>query len=140
LAVAKFVLLDTVTEINGVDLSDHISSVEVSMKKADLDSTNFSGGGKEHTPGLKDDEFTFNMQQDFAAGEVNAVLYPLYDSGDEFTVTVRPKNGAISATNPGYTATCILLEYQPLSGKVGDLSEIKLKIPTQRSGITQITS
>lgn len=138
--VAKFVLLDVVTTINGIDLSDHINSVEANMKKADLDSTNFSGGGKEHTPGLSDDEFTFNIQQDFAAGEVDSVLYALYAAGTEFPVVVKPRNAAISATNPGFTATCILLEYTPISGKVGDLSEIKIKIPTQRTGITRITS
>ncbi|MFE7797060.1 hypothetical protein [Nocardia sp. NPDC057440] len=138
--MSKFVLLDTVTEINGVDLSDHINSVEVALKMADLDSTNFSGGGKEHTPGLRDDEIAVNFQQDFAVGEVNATLAPLFFDRTEFTVTVKPRNASISATNPGFQATCVLLEYTPLSGKVGDLSEIKVKFATQHTGVTMLTS
>ena len=135
--MAKLVLRDCYIEVNGVDFSDHVSSVEVSLKKAGVDTTNFSGGGKEQVAGLKDDEFTVNFQQDFAAGEVDAVLYPLYDLESEFVVKVRPRAGATSASNPEYSATCILLEYQPLAGKVGDLSETKVKFPTQRSGISR---
>jgi hypothetical protein len=123
-----------------VDFSDHVSSVEVSMKKNSIDTTNFSGGGKEAVAGLKEDEFTIDFQQDFAAGEVDAILYPLYDDETEFTVTVRPTSSAVSASNPEYSATCILLEYQPLSGKVGELSDTKVKFPTQRSGIARATS
>ncbi|WP_218020840.1 hypothetical protein, partial [Nocardia grenadensis] len=77
----------------------------------------------------------------YDAGSVDAILYPLYDTdGAEFTVKVRPRAAAKSATNPEYTGTCILMEYQPLTGKVGDLSETKVEFPTQRSGITRSTS
>lgn len=135
--MAKLVLRNCKIEVNGVDFSDHVNSVEVQLKKASVDTTNFSGGGKEQVAGLKDDEFTLNFQQDFAAGEVDAVLYPLYDNETEFVVNVWPTAGATSAANPKYSGTCILLEYSPLSGKVGDLSETKVKFPSQRSGIAR---
>lgn len=135
--MGKLVLRDCVITVNGVDFSDHVSSVEVSMKKKSIDTTNFSGGGSEAVAGLKEDEFTVTFQQDFAANEVDATLFPLYDDETEFTVTVKPSNSAVSATNPEYSATCILLEYQPLSGKVGELSDTKVKFPTQRAGIAR---
>lgn len=138
--MGKLVLRDCVITVNGVDFSDHVSSVEVSMKKKSIDTTNFSGGGSEAVAGLKEDEFTVTFQQDFAANEVDATLFPLYDDETEFTVTVKPSNAAVSATNPEYSATCILLEYQPLSGKVGELSDTKVKFPTQRAGIARATS
>jgi hypothetical protein len=138
--MGKVVLRDCYIEVQGVDFSDHVSSVEVSMKKKSIDTTNFSGGGSEATAGLKEDEFTITFQQDFAAGEVDSILYPLYDTEVEFTVKVRPFAGAKSDTNPEYSATCILLEYQPLSGKVGELSDSKVKFPTQRAGISRTTS
>jgi hypothetical protein len=43
-------------------------------------------------------------------------------------------------TNPLYSATCVLFEYMPLSGKVGELSDTKVTFPTQRSGISRATS
>lgn len=138
--MGKLVLRDAVTTINGVDFSSHISSVEVSLKKASIDSTNFSGGGKEATAGLSSDEFMITFQQDFGLAQVDATLFPLYDQELEFVITVKPRNLAVSATNPLYTGTCLLLEYTPLSGKVGDLSDAKVKFPTQRNGITRSTS
>lgn len=136
----KFILRECQIVVNGVDFSDHVNSVEVSMKKKSIDTTNFSGGGTEAQAGLKEDTFVINFQQDFNAAEVDATLYPLYDDETEFTVAVRPNQAAISATNPEYSATCILLEYQPISGKVGELSDTKVTFPCQRSGIARATS
>jgi hypothetical protein len=138
--MAKLVLRDCVITVAGVNFSDHVSQVEVQLKKASVDTTNFSGGGKEQVAGLKDDEFTISFQQDFAAAEVDATLYPLYNGETEFVVTVKPTSAAVSATNPLYSGTCILLEYSPLAGKVGDLSDTKVKFPSQRNGITRATS
>jgi hypothetical protein len=135
--MGKIVLRDCQITVNGVNLSDHVSSVEVHFVKDEVETTNFSGQGRERVAGLKDDSFVVNFQQDYAVGEVNATLSPLYNNENEFTVVVKPTAVAVSATNPSYTATCILLEYQPLSGKVGDLSETEVTFPTQRTGITE---
>jgi hypothetical protein len=138
--MGKIVLRDCSITVNGVDLSDHVSSVEVNFVKDEVETTNFSGQGRERVAGLKDDSFVVTFQQDYAAGEVNATLFPLYDNETEFTVVVKPTAAAVSATNPSYTGTCILLEYQPLSGSVGDLSETEVTFPTQRTGIAQASS
>lgn len=138
--MGKIVLRDCYIVVNSVNFSDHVSSVEVNLSKDEVETTNFSGQGRERVAGLKDDNFVINFQQDFAAGEVDAVLYPLWANETEFTVEVRPTSSAVSATNPAYTGTCILLEYQPLSGSVGDLSETEVTFPTQRTGITRATA
>ena len=137
--MAKLVLRNCSITVNGVNFSDHVDEVQIDLKKASIDTTNFSGGGKEQVAGLKEDAFTVSFQQDFAAAEVDATLYPLYNNETEFTVVVTPTNAAVSTTNPSYTGTCILLEYTPLAGKVGTLSTTKVKFPTQRSGITRAT-
>lgn len=136
----KIILKNCVVTIAGVDFSSHAHTVEIMLKKAAVDSTNFSGGGREQMAGLRDDEFTVDLQQDFDVAQVDATLFPLYANETEFTVSVKPTNAAVSATNPLYSGTCILLEYQALSGKVGDLSDTKVKFPTQRQGITRATS
>ncbi|USC17039.1 hypothetical protein [Rhodococcus sp. 11-3] len=138
--MAKLVLKDCFIEVDGVDFSSHVNAASLSMKKAAVETTNFSGGGKEVVAGLKDDTIEITFQQDFAPASVDAVLYPLYDLEQEFTVKVRPTAAAVSASNPEYSATCVLLEYTALSGKVGDLSEIKVTFPTQRSGIARATA
>lgn len=138
--MAKFVLKNCNVVVNGVNLSDHVNHVELDLKKASVDTTNFSGGGKEAIAGLKEDMITITFQQDFGSAMVDATLYPLFNNETEFTVAVRPTNAAISTTNPEFSATCILLDYQPLTGKPGELSSTKVKFPTQRTGIARATS
>lgn len=138
--MAKLVLKDCYVTINGTNFSDHVSSVTVQLSKKGVDTTNFSGGGAEQVAGLKSDEFNMQLQQDYAAASVDAVLYPLYANETEFTIEVRPTSAGRSTSNPAYTGTCILLDYSPLDGKPGDLSDTKIKFPTQRTGITRATS
>lgn len=138
--MAKLVLRDCFIEVNNVPFSSHVSSVEVNLSKDEIDTTNFGGEGRERAHGLKDDSFEVNFQQDFAADMVDDTLYPLWDSEDEFDVVVRPKAGPVAPDNPEYTATCILLEYQPLAGDVGSLSETSVTFPAQREGIQRATS
>jgi hypothetical protein len=134
----KLILRDCYIEVNGVDLSDHCSAVTITLSKDDIDTTNFSGGGREHQHGLKDDTFEITLQQDFNAASVDSVLFPLYDQEDEFYIYVLPTQSLpVGATNPSYSATCLLLEYSPLDGAVGKLSDTKVKFVTQRDGITR---
>jgi hypothetical protein len=138
--MAKLILKNCQIVVNSVDLSDHASSVEIEATKDDVDTTSFDGSGKEVTAGLQDTTITVTFQQDFAAANVDATLWPLWDNETEFTVAVRPTTGAISATNPEYTATCVLLEYSPLDGDVGDLSETEVEFVTQRGSLTRDTT
>jgi UTP:GlnB (protein PII) uridylyltransferase len=135
--MAKLVLRNCYIEVNGVNFSSHVSSVTVNLSKDEIDTTNFGGDGRERTHGLKDDSFELNFQQNYASGSVDAVLYPLWDQELEFVVKVRPTSAAVGPNNPEYSATCILLEYQPLAGDVGDLSETEVSFPAQRLGIVR---
>ena len=137
--MTKLILRDCFIEVDEVDFSDHVSSVEVTLSKDEIDTTNFSGGGRERQHGLKDDNFVVNFQQNFDTASVDDTLYPLWDDETEFTVTVRPTSEAASDTNPEYSGTCILLEYQPLAGQVGELSETSVTFPSQRDGIARDT-
>lgn len=138
--MAKIVIRDPVITVNQVDLSDHASSVTITLTKDEIDTTNFSGQGRERKAGLKDDSFEVTFQQDYAASNVDATLYPLWDNETEFVVSVRPTSDSVSATNPLYSGTCILLEYTPLDGSVGELSTTDVTFFSQRDGISRATS
>lgn len=138
--MAKLVLKDCSITVNSVDLSDHVSSVEISLSKDEIETTNFGGDGRERIAGLKDDQITLNFQQDFATAEVDATLYPLWDNETEFPIVVKPTSATVSATNPTYSGSFILLEYMPLAGAVGDLSETSVTFFSQRSGIARATA
>src|SRR5688572_17110092 len=98
--MAKLILTNCVVTVNALDFSDHVSSVEVTASKDDIDTTSFDGSGRERKAGLQDNSFTVNFQQDFAAAEVDATLYPLWSNETECTVSVKPTTAAVSTTNP----------------------------------------
>lgn len=138
--MAKIVLINPFIEVNGTNLSDHVESVTVSLVKDEIETTNFGGSGRERIAGLKDDSFEMTFQADYAAASVDSVLYPLWDNETEFTVKVRPTSAAVSTTNPEYSGTCILLEYEPITGDVGELSTTEVTFPAQRTGIARATA
>jgi hypothetical protein len=91
--------------------------------------------------GLKDATINVEAFQDFAAGEVDAVLYPLYESGGTFAVTVKADDAATSSTNPIYTMTSRLFNYNPIAGAVGDASTTTLTFRNAgTAGITRGTT
>jgi hypothetical protein len=138
--MAKLVLRDCFIEVDGTDFSSHVSSVTINLAKDEIDTTNFGGDGRERAHGLKDDSFELTFQQDYSAASVDDTLYPLWDEEQEFVVKVRPRSTAKAADNPEYSATCILLEYTPLAGDVGDLSTTDVTFPAQRQGIARATT
>lgn len=138
--MGKLVLKDCYVVVNGTNFSDHASSCEINMSKDEVETTNFSGSGRERVAGLQDNSFSITFQQDFAASSVDSVLFPLWNNETEFTVEIRPTSAAVSSSNPKYTGTCVLLEYQPLSGDVGDLSETEVEFFVQRGTFTRATA
>lgn len=120
--MAKFVLKDASITVNGVNLSDHISSVTIESSFDEVDTTAFGSTYKEIKQGLGDATITLSVFQDFAAASVDATLWPLSQSGATFPVVVKPSSAAVSATNPSYTMTAVLLSFNPIAGSVGEAS------------------
>ena len=65
--------------------------------------------------------------QDFGAGAIDELLYPLF--GSFATVVIRPFSTSISATNPAYTAVALVTEYQPFASSTGDLAQFSVTWP-----------
>lgn len=125
---------------NSVDISNRVRQVTVQMNAADLDATAMGATSQAHVPGLRDDRITLELFQDFAAGSVDATFSAQLGNATGVTIVVKPDAGAVSATNPSYTMTAVLLEYQPLDGEVGNLSRTQVVlVPAQNSSIVRAT-
>jgi hypothetical protein len=130
--MARIVLTDVAVVIGAVDLSDHVASVTLGSTYDVLDTTAFAGGNvpaaaRERTAGLVDNSVTLEFHQDFAAGEVEATIYPLL--GTLAAVRISPTTGAISATNPEYQFDALVSDWTPLNGAVGELATASVTWP-----------
>jgi hypothetical protein len=126
--MAKQVLKDAFIKIDGVTLSDNVSSVTLEDSADEVEFTGFGADYREYGQGLKTASITLEVFQDFAPGDVDSVLQPLYASGGTFSVEVRPTSSTVSATNPKYTMTGRLFSYSPLQGAVGDANTTSVTI------------
>jgi len=130
--MAKFVIKNVWCQINSVDLSDRVRQVEVTTNVASVDAatmTTTDPAGSDFLVGLRNDSFRFTFSQDFGAGEVDATLWPLFNGGSSFLVEVAHAGTAISATNPKYSGTVVLTDYQPVAGQIGALGEAQVVMP-----------
>lgn len=118
--MAKFAATDFSVTVAGTDLSSSLTSVELNLEADDKDTTTFGSGFRTRVGGLKQGTVRLNFLTDFAAGSVEATLYPLL--GTIATVVIKPTSGTVSATNPSYTVPVLCTQVQPISASVGDVA------------------
>jgi hypothetical protein len=141
--MAKFVLTDVKTTINGVDFSDHLASVTIDLTSDEVETTAFGGSGfRTRVAGLKDGGITLSFHNDFAttgSGAVDSTIWGLF--GSQATVVVTPTSGSVTASNPSYTGVYLVSQVNPISGSVGDLATRDITWPTAgTAGITRGTA
>jgi len=127
--MAIFVATDFSVSINGsTALASYLTQVELKTTANDITTTAFGSTWVTRVAGLKEGSLTLQFNQDYAASAVDAVLWPLL--GTNATVVIKPTSTATSATNPAYTAICLVTDYTPVSGNIGDLSTFSITLPT----------
>ncbi len=126
--MARIVLTNAQITINAIDLSSFIASVTLSTSNDVVETTGFSStAARTRVAGLSDNSLTLEFHQDFATSSVEATIFPLI--GTNTTVVVKPTSSATSAINPSYTCSASVVEWQSLSGAVGELSTASVTWP-----------
>ena len=118
--MASFAFTDAKVTVNGVDLSTYVRQATINVSAAELEDTAMGDTYRSRVAGLKDWSVNLEFNQDFAAAAVDATLWPLL--GTTTVVTVKATSAANSATNPQYSGSVLVSQYNPLTNGVGDLA------------------
>lgn len=119
--MAELIWNDVEIIINAVDLSDHVRAASLTYGVELLEITAMGDTSRERIAGYKDWTLDVEFNQDFAASEVDATLFPLVGAA-AFAVSLMPvKTGGVGATNPKYSGNA-LLETYPFGGSVGEVA------------------
>lgn len=105
--------------VNSVDLSDHVTSITLNRTFDELEVTAMGDSGHKFVKGLEASSLTIDFLNDTATGEVLQTLQAAW--GTNVTVVIKQNSGAVSATNPSYTMTCLVNNTTDINGAVGDL-------------------
>jgi len=118
--------------VNGTAFSNVLQSVSLDLSMDEIETTAFGSSWRTRIAGLKSGSVTLNFFQDFGAGAVDSVLSGLFNGTNNSyaTVVVKPTSSATSATNPAWTAVCLVSQYQPFSASVGDIATLSVTWPT----------
>ena len=108
-------------KVNTVDLSDHVTSATLNRAFDELEVTAMGDSGHKFVKGLESSTITLDFLNDTATANVLQTLQAAW--GTNVTVVLLQSKGtAVSATNPLYTATCLINNTTDINGAVGDLS------------------
>ena len=125
--MAKFFAQDYKVTVGTTVLSDSIASVTLDITTDEVETTAFGSTYRTRIGGLKDASVSLDFHQDFGAGSVDALLFPLM--GSTVAVAIAPTSGTVTATNPEYRFDALVTQYQPFAGAVGDLATLSITWP-----------
>ena len=125
--MAKFYAQDYKVTIGTAVLSSSIASVTLDISTDEVETTAFGSSYRTRIGGLKDASVSLDFHQDFGAGAVDALLFPLM--GETVAVKIAPTSGTVTATNPEYRFNALVTQYQPFAGSIGDLASLSITWP-----------
>jgi hypothetical protein len=125
--MAKFFAQDYKVTIGTTVLSSSIASVTLDITTDEVETTAFGSTYRTRIGGLKDASVSLDFHQDFGAGAVDALLFPLM--GSTVAVKIAPTSGTVTATNPEYRFDALVTQYQPFAGAIGDLATLSITWP-----------
>jgi hypothetical protein len=140
--MARLVLTDAYVVLASTDISQYVTSVTLSSTLDVVETTGMSSTSRTRVAGLRDNQITLEFNQDFASGALETLIYPSDAStkiGTAVAMVVKPSGSTTSATNPSYSFSALITEWQSVSGSVGELATVSVTWPIS-GAITKATS
>lgn len=125
--MAIFAATDYAITFGGTDWSDWVTSVNLPISVAELESTAFGDTWTERIGGLRSASLTVNFHQDFVDNGLDEVMWTAI--GTTVTFTVKPTSAATGAGNPVYSGSVLITEWNPINASVGDLAQVSVTWP-----------
>ena len=123
--MASFVLTDAYVAINSVDWSSKVREIKINTSADVVENTAMSASWKTRLPSLKDFSLDITFNQDHANSGLDDSLWALF--GTSTTFEIRPTSSSVGSSNPKWTGSAILQDYQPIGGSVGSNAELPVK-------------
>lgn len=140
--MARLVLTDAYVVLASTDISAYVTSVTLSSTLDVVETTSMGSTSRTRVAGLRDNQVTLEFNQDFASGALETLIYPSDATskiGTAVAMEIRPTSAAASATNPKYSFSALITEWQSVSGSVGELATVSVSWPIS-GAITKATS
>jgi hypothetical protein len=123
------VILNPYLSIGGSNISAYIEKIAVKGNVYDEVEMNAGGdAAKWSLPGLADWSIEVTCKQSFAAGELDAILWPVIGAAAASAIVARHSQTARGASSPEYTGNGRIFGYSPLEGSIGARADVSFTI------------
>ncbi len=127
-----------VTVIAGsTTISDHVSTVTLSREVEAVTITAMNDLVQNMIGGIEVSSVSMEIYNDFAASSVNSIFEDAI--GSKLAIKLIPVTGTVSATNPSYSMSCLITQWQPINGSV-DATAATASVTLPVTAITKSTS
>ncbi len=121
--MARIVLTNCQVVFGTTDISAYVTSATLNSTYEVVETTAFGNTARTRVAGLADNSISLEFNQDYAAGALEATIYPTL--GTAVSMTVRP----VSGSSPAYAFSALVSEWTPLNGAVGELATASVTWP-----------
>ena len=104
--------------LGGTDVSASLRALDFGEGQESLAAETDGDDYRWFEKGLRTGAMTVQFKQDMAASGINETIDALLDT--TFAVEVRMDAGTVSTSNPSYTATMMIEQYDRFVGQIGD--------------------
>lgn len=123
---------------NAVALSAHVREVRLTGRKTTVpDHDTMGSAGEKYVVVLQAYDLEVVFRQDYGAAAVEQTIAADHLAGTARAWEARPDAGAASATNPKYTGTGFITEYEPIHGAFGEILGARMRIMPSVAGLTR---
>jgi hypothetical protein len=134
--MAIFMNNNVVVILGGTTISDHVSSVTLNREVDAVEITAMSDTDHVFLKGLNANSVSLEFFNDFAAASVNSIIDDAM--GTYLNLKLIPVSGTVTSTNPSYTMSCFIQQWQPISGTPQDVATASVTWPVK--ALTKSTS
>ncbi|NDE71763.1 MAG: hypothetical protein EB054_03525 [Actinobacteria bacterium] len=127
---------NVVVILGGTTISDHVSSVTLNREVDAVEITAMSDTDHVFLKGLNANSVSLEFFNDFAATSVNSLIDDAM--GTYLNLKLIPVSGTVTSTNPSYTMSCFIQQWQPISGTPQDVATASVTWPVK--ALTKSTS
>lgn len=136
--MAVFAATDFAITLGTTNVSANLVQAELALESEELDTTAFGATWRTRIGGLKNGSLTLQFNQDFGVGSIDSLLGTAA-LGSLIAFNITPTSSAVSATNPKYSGSALVVQYNPISSSVGDLASFSVTWPISGS-VTRATA
>jgi hypothetical protein len=117
------------TEIDSTDVSDQVISIKFMGTRDDVVIPATGGAAKSHAAGDADYSVEITLIQDVDSSAISEILFAaLADADGTIEVSGTMRAGAVSASNPSYTADAVVTGWE-LGGGVNTVGQHTITMP-----------